>query len=323
MSHLPPWSNLICISFDCPLFAWVGEHLCHVSILSYEYRSFHPSPSPAPPPASAPHLHLPENDTVLPLSASCYLPMYLHQNCIATLLEFSSSGMPVSVLCRDHEYTATYTSIVNLQMRRLKQKGMLQKKKKRQIWKWVCRCAWHLKAQWSHIVFDQHVIISIWMHTAHDGDPLNPDMTEGISVSEVIVTAALFFSPLLIQSTQRRGSPHSSARPQAPSVDAVDVFSLIQHRLLVSNTIWRESFSRGRPFHPVWPLSRCHNGKRKKKFVSPLKLSFFFSPDHFSTVCRHWGVICPTLTHSDWSLFFDKSIYCHPPLFLSSHSCSF
>lgn len=63
--------------------------------------------------------------------------------------------------------------------------------------------------------------------------------------------------------------------------------------------------------------------KKRKNFVSPLKLSFFFSPDHFSTVCRHWGVICPTLTHSDWSLFFDKSIYCHPPLFLSSHSCSF
>lgn len=33
------------------------------------------------------------------------------------------------------------------------------------------------------------------MHTAHDGDPLNPDMTEGISVSEVIVTAALFPPP--------------------------------------------------------------------------------------------------------------------------------
>lgn len=92
--------------------------------------SIHPPPPLPPCPASAPHLHLPENDTVLPLSASCYLPMYLHQNCIATLLEFSSSGMPVSVLCRDHEYTATYTSIVNLQMRRLKQKGMLQKKKK-------------------------------------------------------------------------------------------------------------------------------------------------------------------------------------------------
>lgn len=64
--------------------------------------------------------HLPENDTVLPLSASCYLPMYLHQNCIATLLEFSGSVMPVSVLCRNHEYTATYSSIVNLQMRREK-----------------------------------------------------------------------------------------------------------------------------------------------------------------------------------------------------------
>lgn len=44
----------------------------------------------------------------------------LAPNCIATLLEFSSSGMPVSVLCRDHEYTATYPSIVNLQMRKLK-----------------------------------------------------------------------------------------------------------------------------------------------------------------------------------------------------------
>lgn len=47
-------------------------------------------------------------------------------NCIATLLEFSGSGMPVSVLCRDHEYTATYSSIVNLQMRR--KKGMPKKK---------------------------------------------------------------------------------------------------------------------------------------------------------------------------------------------------
>lgn len=33
----------------------------------------------------------------------------LAPDCIATLLEFSSSGMPVSVLCRDHEYTATYS----------------------------------------------------------------------------------------------------------------------------------------------------------------------------------------------------------------------
>lgn len=97
-----------------------------MSILSYEYRSFHPSPSRLPAPLPPP-LHLPENDTVLPLSASCYLPMYLHHNCIATL-EFSSSVMPVSVLCRDHDYTATNTSIVNLQMRRLKQKGMLFKK---------------------------------------------------------------------------------------------------------------------------------------------------------------------------------------------------
>lgn len=46
----------------------------------------------------------------------------LAPNCIATLLEFSGSGMPVSVLCRDHEYTATYSSIVNLQMRREKKK---------------------------------------------------------------------------------------------------------------------------------------------------------------------------------------------------------
>lgn len=127
MSHLPPWRVLIFISFDCPWFAWVGQHLCHVSILSYEYRSFHPSPSRLPAPLPPP-LHLPENDTVLPLSASCYLPMYLHHNCIATL-EFSSSVMPVSVLCRDHDYTATNTSIVNLQMRRLKQKGMLFKKR--------------------------------------------------------------------------------------------------------------------------------------------------------------------------------------------------
>lgn len=68
--------------------------------------------------------HLPENDTVLPLSASCYFTHVLAPNCIATLLEFSSSGMPVSVLCRDHEYTATYSSIVNLQMRGGKKTGM-------------------------------------------------------------------------------------------------------------------------------------------------------------------------------------------------------
>lgn len=53
----------------------------------------------------------------------------LAPNCIATLLELSGSGMPVSVLCRDHEYTATYSSIVNLQMRRekKKKKGMPKK----------------------------------------------------------------------------------------------------------------------------------------------------------------------------------------------------
>lgn len=33
----------------------------------------------------------------------------LAPDCIATLLAFSSSGLPVSVLCRDHEYTATYS----------------------------------------------------------------------------------------------------------------------------------------------------------------------------------------------------------------------
>lgn len=54
----------------------------------------------------------------------------LAPNCIATLLEFSGSGLPVSVLCRDHEYTATYSSIVNLQMRREKKKRECQKKKK-------------------------------------------------------------------------------------------------------------------------------------------------------------------------------------------------
>lgn len=53
----------------------------------------------------------------------------LAPNCIATLLDFYSTGMPVSVLCRDHEYTATYSSIVNLQMRRRKT-GMQKKKKK-------------------------------------------------------------------------------------------------------------------------------------------------------------------------------------------------
>lgn len=59
----------------------------------------------------------------------------LAPNCIATLLEFSSSGMPVSVLCRDHEYTATYSSIVNLQMRREKKtkQGNAKNKKKMQI----------------------------------------------------------------------------------------------------------------------------------------------------------------------------------------------
>lgn len=73
----------------------------------------------------------------------------LAPNCIATLLEYSGSGMAVTVLCRDHEYTATYSSIVNLQMLREKecqQNGI-------QSWKWVCRCAWHLKAQWKVTLF--------------------------------------------------------------------------------------------------------------------------------------------------------------------------
>lgn len=57
----------------------------------------------------------------------------LAPNCIATLIEISSSGLPVSVLCRDHEYTATYSSIVNLQMRREKKKnqGMPKKMEKK------------------------------------------------------------------------------------------------------------------------------------------------------------------------------------------------
>lgn len=40
-------------------------------------------------------LHLPENDTVLPLSASCYLPMYLHQ---IVLLPYQSSPVVVCLL---------------------------------------------------------------------------------------------------------------------------------------------------------------------------------------------------------------------------------
>lgn len=42
----------------------------------------------------------------------------LAPDCIATLLEFSGSGMPVSVLLKDHDYFVTCLSIVNLQMRR-------------------------------------------------------------------------------------------------------------------------------------------------------------------------------------------------------------
>lgn len=59
--------------------------------------------------------------------------MYLHQIVLLTLLEISGSGMPVSVLLRDHEYTAT-SSIVNLQMRReeeeRKKKGTQKKEAK-------------------------------------------------------------------------------------------------------------------------------------------------------------------------------------------------
>lgn len=85
------------IFFDCPLFAWIGEHLCHVSIILYKTRTFH-SFTPSPREWYS--------------SASVGFMLFTHilaPDCIATLLEFSSSGMPVSVLCRDHEYTATYS----------------------------------------------------------------------------------------------------------------------------------------------------------------------------------------------------------------------
>lgn len=87
----------------------------------------------------------------------------LAPNCIATLLEFSGSGMPVSVLCRDHEYTATYSSIVNLQMRREKKKGMPKKRDKNANLKMGLQMCMTFKSSMkSHTVL-QHVIIYICM----------------------------------------------------------------------------------------------------------------------------------------------------------------
>lgn len=66
-------------------------------------------------------------------------PYILAPDCIATLLEFSSSGMPVSVLSRDHEYTATYSiqvlSTCKCQegKKGMQKKPLLKKKKKKKI----------------------------------------------------------------------------------------------------------------------------------------------------------------------------------------------
>lgn len=38
--HLQARRNLILFSFDCPLFAWIGEHLCHVSIFFVQIQEF-------------------------------------------------------------------------------------------------------------------------------------------------------------------------------------------------------------------------------------------------------------------------------------------
>lgn len=144
------------IFFDCPLFAWIGEHLCHVSIILYKTRTFH-SFTPSPREWYS--------------SASVGFMLFTHilaPDCIATLLEFSSSGMPVSVLCRDHEYTATYSiqvlSTCKCQEGKKKEcnKSHYHYLKKKKRLKLNCRCAWHLKALWSHTVH-QHVIICICM----------------------------------------------------------------------------------------------------------------------------------------------------------------
>lgn len=66
----------------------------------------------------------------------------LAPDCIATLLEFSGSGMPVSVLLKDHDYFVTCLSIVNLQMRREEMKKnkpkQIHEKIELQICKWMC-----------------------------------------------------------------------------------------------------------------------------------------------------------------------------------------
>lgn len=85
----------------------------------------------------------------------------LAPNCIATLLEFSGSGMPVSVLCRDHEYTATYSSIVNLQMRR-ENKRNDKKDKNANLKMGLQMCMTFKNSMKSHTVL-QHVIIYICM----------------------------------------------------------------------------------------------------------------------------------------------------------------
>lgn len=115
-------------------------------------------------------------------------------------------------------------------------------------------------------------MISIWMHTAHD--LLNPDMTEGISLSDVIVNVVLsfVFFFLRIESTQRGVRPHSS--PSGALCWRCGCFLTDP----ASTQSGGESVSRGRPFHPVWPLSRCHNGKTMSH---PLKCHFSFHPTTF------------------------------------------
>lgn len=145
------------------------------------------------------------------------------------------------------------------------------------------------------------------MHTAHDS--LIPDMTEGISVSGSI--ECFVFLPLA-NSIHPKGELALTAPPCGALCGRCWMFS---HWSSIISLFQTQSGGNPLALAVLFiqsDLCLCvtmeKNKQTKTKFDSPLKLSLFFSPDHVSTVCCHWGVICPTPTHSDWSLSFDKSI---------------
>ena len=114
--YLQARRDLILISFDCPfvcLSRRTPVSCVHTFLQTQEFSFISP--------------HLPENDTVLPLSASCYLPMYLHQ---IVLLPYQTSTVLVCLLVCSVEIMNTLQHIQVLSTCKcVEEKRECQKKK--------------------------------------------------------------------------------------------------------------------------------------------------------------------------------------------------